>query len=1221
MSSSKEANSLRQKFVFKVIPMLNPDGVINGNYRTNLSGNDLNRRWHAPEPSLHPTIYHAKELIKRIKRVRPVAMVLDLHGHSRKQGIFTYGCTPDRRHLRPASPPNVMVLTREQQAQGGGGGGGMSASSSRAGLSYSPSPGPDGSSNAPSTGTGTGTGTGRGGKSMHAAISNTFLLSSSTSSHNIKEVAAVGASLHLRHGGALAADDTEEEEDVPLFAFGDGTSLQESRSVSPFAPNAPVESNSDIISSSSPAADGAFTDEYIQQMLRISSPVDTTDAGAGSTRGSPTKGVHVEYPMAANISVPNLSVCENPPPAPPAMRPVTSAAAPATAADGEFLSGMGRSPSGVLQNAQTGGQQAVNPQQGGLAPAGGSIGMTPASSAANLALLQNMLSGNANIVTVKEELPPVSTIREGIPPPKRDVLVWKARLLPRALEVYSPIFTLDNCTYKMHKSKAATMRMVTFVELGIDNVYTIECSLGGKYPNHFSAQDLIQFGNEVCNSILECHSALVAPSGAPLPSVTLIKGEVPTLEYAKRSGETSAETDPSLAGAPSMKTPGNSTFYPGQFQREIAHWTKHYEAFSSGFGSALLNVSGQRELICTVVEDGDSDDDKEYKDQGSSEGAVTNAAESNTSSNSSSTSTAGKDGKRGESSRRASSASAGGGLPRPSRVTARKKQSVVGVPQTFTPAQGSVGVVELNMDLSIGNSQSAQSARAGPIASVSSAPMTSHTPRETSRSGRENSTSARMATFSSPLAGSGGLTGPDEEYFQSLLMGSRRGGAPLNNPTLGDPAAGYTDRRKKSILAGGSSLARDRVKSLDEGLQGSPSRASIGSTSNNAAESGVIFISNAGGGAGGSGMKPQGNSGVGVGMGGTKTAASSLMIGNPTNTSAGAGTSSADPIATLKKTTIKKPAGKDPLIATETDSKGGKSTKKKGKKDADVPANITSGNSSSSSNTPRESGVGESRERENSRPKKARMKGSEGIKRPAKDAEREREREREREKERERERALRHMGMDVDVGTAAAIPTGVDWAGAGEAVADDKLNLTSSDVKPTVTPAASGDTILDSSNDAVVPGTALECDSDSDGAECLGPGISLSSPCKARKSTAMNSMSGTSGQASFHNSSYVGALSPTAKSISKPAQSQGLAQGSVSAGGASLESLDGGSGSAVLSAPQHVVSNDVLLCLQLYICFYFIFDCFKCFVEVSNVSAKCAHWCLKGKCSSLRGRV
>ena len=60
---NEEACMLRENFVFKIIPMLNPDGVINGNYRCSLAGCDLNRRWKNPNQILHPTIYKAKELV------------------------------------------------------------------------------------------------------------------------------------------------------------------------------------------------------------------------------------------------------------------------------------------------------------------------------------------------------------------------------------------------------------------------------------------------------------------------------------------------------------------------------------------------------------------------------------------------------------------------------------------------------------------------------------------------------------------------------------------------------------------------------------------------------------------------------------------------------------------------------------------------------------------------------------------------------------------------------------------------------------------------------------------------------------------------------------------------------------------------------------------------------------------------------------------------------
>jgi murein tripeptide amidase MpaA len=46
-------NELRDKFIIKAVPMINVDGVINGNYRTNFSGKDLNRQWLEPSKKFH----------------------------------------------------------------------------------------------------------------------------------------------------------------------------------------------------------------------------------------------------------------------------------------------------------------------------------------------------------------------------------------------------------------------------------------------------------------------------------------------------------------------------------------------------------------------------------------------------------------------------------------------------------------------------------------------------------------------------------------------------------------------------------------------------------------------------------------------------------------------------------------------------------------------------------------------------------------------------------------------------------------------------------------------------------------------------------------------------------------------------------------------------------------------------------------------------------------
>lgn len=83
VSNDIQANNLRDLFVFKVVPMLNPDGVIVGNYRTSLSGLDLNRQWATPDVNSSPEIYAMKMMIKKTLECRPVHLFVDIHGHSR----------------------------------------------------------------------------------------------------------------------------------------------------------------------------------------------------------------------------------------------------------------------------------------------------------------------------------------------------------------------------------------------------------------------------------------------------------------------------------------------------------------------------------------------------------------------------------------------------------------------------------------------------------------------------------------------------------------------------------------------------------------------------------------------------------------------------------------------------------------------------------------------------------------------------------------------------------------------------------------------------------------------------------------------------------------------------------------------------------------------------------------------------------------------------------
>jgi len=100
-SNSQTAISLREKIIFKIIPMINPDGVIVGNYRTwiwgiIILGSDLNRWFTNPDPTIHPWICAIKEIVSEIYRnywvkKNPIIGYFDLHAHYKKKCVFLYG--------------------------------------------------------------------------------------------------------------------------------------------------------------------------------------------------------------------------------------------------------------------------------------------------------------------------------------------------------------------------------------------------------------------------------------------------------------------------------------------------------------------------------------------------------------------------------------------------------------------------------------------------------------------------------------------------------------------------------------------------------------------------------------------------------------------------------------------------------------------------------------------------------------------------------------------------------------------------------------------------------------------------------------------------------------------------------------------------------------------------------------------------------------------------
>ena len=85
------AEAVRDNFVVKMIPMLNPDGVARGHYRTDTRGVNLNRVYLNPDRQLHPSIFAARSIM--------------LHHH--KKGVNN----KDRMRSDPHKPTSLNTST------------------------------------------------------------------------------------------------------------------------------------------------------------------------------------------------------------------------------------------------------------------------------------------------------------------------------------------------------------------------------------------------------------------------------------------------------------------------------------------------------------------------------------------------------------------------------------------------------------------------------------------------------------------------------------------------------------------------------------------------------------------------------------------------------------------------------------------------------------------------------------------------------------------------------------------------------------------------------------------------------------------------------------------------------------------------------------------------------------------------------------------------------
>jgi murein tripeptide amidase MpaA len=69
IGKDKVAIELRKRVIFKIIPMINSDGVTAGNSRCSFIGRDINRLFGHPNSKLTPEPFNLRALIKELQKI------------------------------------------------------------------------------------------------------------------------------------------------------------------------------------------------------------------------------------------------------------------------------------------------------------------------------------------------------------------------------------------------------------------------------------------------------------------------------------------------------------------------------------------------------------------------------------------------------------------------------------------------------------------------------------------------------------------------------------------------------------------------------------------------------------------------------------------------------------------------------------------------------------------------------------------------------------------------------------------------------------------------------------------------------------------------------------------------------------------------------------------------------------------------------------------------
>ena len=92
IDSNNQINKLLlDNFIFKLIPIINVDGVSNGYFRLNTEGYNLNRCYLGPSPKINPENYAITKLFYHYSSNYKVRYYFDLHADMNVRGVYTFG--------------------------------------------------------------------------------------------------------------------------------------------------------------------------------------------------------------------------------------------------------------------------------------------------------------------------------------------------------------------------------------------------------------------------------------------------------------------------------------------------------------------------------------------------------------------------------------------------------------------------------------------------------------------------------------------------------------------------------------------------------------------------------------------------------------------------------------------------------------------------------------------------------------------------------------------------------------------------------------------------------------------------------------------------------------------------------------------------------------------------------------------------------------------------